>query len=921
MSARAVSSTATPGPEAGREEQTVSLTIDGMEVQAEPGTTVLQAALNADIYVPTLCYHPELEPYGGCRLCIVEVEGLRGWPISCTTQVEDGMVVRTHSDEIDTIRRETVRLILADHDINCLTCPVDGHCRLQDVAGYVGIETKPAPLREERRPLDTSNPFFTFNPNKCILCGICVRTCADIVGANAIDFAWRGMRAQIVPSTGTRWIESSCESCGECVVRCPTGALLPQGQRRASRTVTSVCPYCGAGCRIELRLRGDRIVGVSGEGQGRGWNGWTVPPNDGQLCVKGRYGMQFVHSSHRLTRPLIRVNGQLRESTWDEALDLVATKLRELKEGYGPESLAVMSSSRATNELNYLSQKFARAVLGTNNIDNCARICHSPSVHGLTRAFGSGAMTNSIREIDGAQCIFLIGSNPTEAHPVIGSRIRRTVERGAKLIVSDPRDTDLARMADIHLQVKPGTDVALANAIGHHIVEKGLENGAFIGERTENFEAFRSILEGYSPEQAERTTGVPAELIKEAAELYAQSEPAMILYCLGITEHRNGVETVMSVANLALLTGHVGKPSSGVSPIRGQNNVQGACDMAAMPEVLPGYQSWEDPDAVGKFETAWNVKLPASGQGLFCTGLWDKVESGGIHGLYIIGEDPAMSEPHSSHVRDSLESLDFLVVQELFMTPTAERADVVLPAASFAETDGTYTNTERRVQRLHKALEPPGEAKEDWEIVCEIASRMGYPMDYDHPAQIFDELRKLIPSYAGITYERLEASPGLQWPCPREDHPGTMFLHQDKFARGRGRFHAIEQQGPAEPADGEFPYLLTTGRVRAQYNVGTMSRRTDGLNTLIPENFVELNPRDAERLGLAEGARVRISSRRGSLEARVHLRDIKEGVVWMPFHFAESASNLLTNDALDPICGTPEYKACAVRLEPQDDQN
>ena len=889
------------------ETGTLQLTIDGMPVETTPGKTVLEAAIDADIYIPTLCYHPDVSPYGGCRLCLVDIEGQEGLTAACTREAEDGMAVRTDSGEIHAVRRDTLEMILADHEGGCLNCKLDGECQLQDVSRYLGLDCSTGGMLSEPQPVDDSNPFFTFNPNKCIRCGICVRTCAEYVGVHAIDFAYRGFQEAIVPSTGTLWVDSTCTSCGECVSRCPTGALTPKVAHQGSRTVDSVCPYCGTGCRVTLHLRGDRVVGVEAEG--------NAQPNEGRLCVKGRYGMEFQSSEHRLKTPLIRKDGEFVEASWDEALDLVARRFSEIKDQYGPNSLAVMSSSRSTNEISYVAQKLARAVFGTNNVDNCARICHSPSVHGLTRSFGSGAMTNSIREIDGAECILLIGSNPTEAHPVIGDRIRRAVENGTKLVVIDPRDTETAQIADLHLSVRPGTDVALANAIGHHIVTQGWTNDAFMAERTENYDAFWSVVRDYAPESVEDLTGVPAADIKRAAEMYATSEPSMILYCLGLTEHRNGVETVISVANLSLLTGHVGKPSSGVSPIRGQNNVQGACDMAAMPEVLPGYQSWEDPEVIEKFENAWGVEMPDHGQGIFCTGLWDKIHAGGIRGLYCVGEDPAMSEPNSASVRKALEDIDFLVVQELFMTPTAERADVILPAASFAEVDGTYTNTERRVQRIRKAVEPVGEARPDWAIAAEISNRMGYPMTYESASDVFEELRSLMPSYGGMTYERLDENDGLQWPCPTEDHPGTMYLHGEKFARGLGRFHGIKQQGPQEEPDEEYPFLMSTGRVREHYNVGSMTRRTNGLNDLVPRSFVEMNPADAERLGLKQGDAVKVSSRRGEVDAEVHLRNIKAGVVWMPFHFDESPTNLITNDALDPICGTPEYKACAVRID------
>lgn len=891
--------------------ETISLTIDGVRVQATRGRTVLEAAQAEGIYLPTLCYHPELEPYGACRLCIVEVEGLRGLPTACTLPAEEGMIVRTESEKLNTVRRSTLELILADHAGDCLVCRKNGHCKLQEVSSYLGVDCRPGLLREATRPIDRSNPFFEFDPNKCILCGICVRTCAEIQGAHAIDFAWRGIETRITPSGGGLWIDSNCESCGECVVRCPTAALTAENYQKASRTVKTICPYCGVGCSLCLGIRGNRIVSVQGDPES--------PVNDGKLCVKGRFGiLESVHSPRRLKKPLIRQNGGFVEASWEEALDLVAAKLSELKERYGPEGLGVISSSRATNETNYLAQKFARAALGTNKVDNCARICHAPSVHGLLRSFGSGAMTNSFREIENADCILVIGSNPTEAHPVAGSRIRRAVRKGAKLIVVDPREIELAKIADIHLPLRPGTDIALANAMAHHIITQDLHNQSFVRERTEGFEEFWAVIEKYTPEYAEKITGVPAENIREAAEMYARARPGMIIYCLGVTEHTTGVVSVQAIANLALITGHVGKPSSGVNPLRGQNNVQGSCDMGALPEFLPGYQRWDNPEHVKKFEEAWGVTLPKTPGYyplIFCSRMWDDILKGNLHSLYIIGEDVAMTEANISKVRQALQSLEFLVVQELFMTPTAELAHVVLPAAGFAEIDGTYTESERRVQRVRKAVEPPGECKPDWQIICEISRRMGYPMEYPNAGEIFDELRRLIPTYGGITYKRLDENPGLQWPCPDENHPGTRFLHSEKFTRGRGKLAGIEQEPPAEIPDEEYPFLLTTGRVLQHYNCASMTMEVPGLETLVPENFVELSPKDAARLGLVNGDQVRVASRRGEVLARARVRHITEGTVWMPFHHKDSATNLLTNDALDPICGTAELKACAVCIE------
>jgi formate dehydrogenase alpha subunit len=821
------------------------------------------------------------------------------------------MVVRTESEKINTVRRATLELILADHAGDCLICRKNGHCRLQEVSSYLGVDCRPGLLREPSRPKDASNPFFDFDPNKCILCGICVRTCAEIQGARAIDFAWRGIEAQITPSGGGLWIDSNCESCGECVVRCPTGALLPKKFESAARFVKTVCPYCGVGCSIQLGVRGNRIVSVRGDRES--------PVNDGRLCVKGRFGiMESVHSPHRLTKPLIRQNGRFVEASWDEVLDLIAEKFHALKEQYGPEGLGVISSSRAANEVNYLAQKFGRAVLGTNKVDNCARICHAPSVHGLLRSFGSGSMTNSFREIEEAVCILLIGSNTTEAHPTAGSRIRRAVRRGAKLIVADPREIELAKIADIHLPLRPGTDIALVNAMANYIITQGLQNQQFMDERTEGFEEFWVIVQKYTPEYAEGITGVPAGKIREAAELYARAQPGMIIYCLGITEHTVGVVSVQAVANLSLITGHVGKPSSGVNPLRGQNNVQGACDMGALPEFLPGYQKWDNPQHVKKFEEAWGVQLPKTPgyyPFIFCSRMWDDILMGRLRALYIIGEDVAMTEANIGKVRKALKSLDFLVVQELFITPTAELAHVVLPAAGFAEIDGTFTDSERRVQRLRRAVAPPGEAKPDWQITCEISNRMGYRMYYESSEAVFDELRQLIPAYNGITYKRLDENCGLQWPCPDENHPGTKFLHKDKFSRGKGKLAGIEQEPPAEVPDDKYPFLLTTGRVLQQYNCASMTHEVEGLTQIVPENFVELSSADAARLRITDGDCVKVASRRGEVLARAKVREIPEGVVWMPFHHVEAPTNLLTNDALDPISGTAELKACAVRIE------
>ena len=674
------------------------------------------------------------------------------------------------------------------------------------------------------------------------------------------------------------------------------------------KEILTTCPYCAVGCNLYLQVEDGEVKGLRPSQE--------HPVNRGRLCPKGATAWQIVHHPDRLTRPLIKRNGRFQEASWEEAYDLIAARFTELKEKYGGSSLGVISSTRGTNEENYLAQKFARAVLGTNNIDQCARICHSATVVGLYRAFGSGAMTNSIKELPGARAIFLIGSNPTEAHPIVGEWLKEALKNGARLVVADPRETELAKRAELHLQHRPGSDIALINAMIHHILEKGWHDKGFIEERTEGFAELERVVEGYPPERMAEVCGVPAEAIKRAAEIYATTEPASIVYCLGITEHRNGVQAVMSLANLAMVTGHVGKESSGVNPLRGQNNVQGACDMGAEPEFLPGYRPITDEEARRKFAEAWGVDLPAPGEELlFCSRMWDRALQGGLKGLYIIGLNPALTEANLNKVRKSLESLEFLVVQDLFLTETAELADVVLPAASFAEKDGTFTSTERRVQLIRKAVEPPGEAKPDWVILQELAQKMGYQMDYSHPREIMAEIASLVPIYGGISYDRLEKNFGLQWPCPAPDHPGTPFLHKERFVRGKGLFHAVRYSPPAEEPDAEYPFLLTTGRLLMQYNSGTMTRRSPQLERGAPEAFIQISAADAERLGIKDGQEVRASSRRGSVEVKAKVGGIKEGVVWMPFHYREAPANLLTNDALDPECGISEVKACAVRIE------
>lgn len=888
------------------EEKTkkITLTINGKKVEATPEQTVLEAARSAGFNIPTLCDHEDLEPFGACRLCIVQIEGQRGLPPSCLMKVADGMVVHTDTPEIRSVRKVVAELLLADHPEDCLYCEKNLSCELQRIAQELGIREKR--LRKLKRDTikDESNPFFVRDMSKCILCGRCIRTCEQITGIHAIDFVNRGYNTLVAPYNLSDITQSRCQSCGECVVRCPTGALHAREEKIPSKEVSVICPYCGVGCGILLGVREGRIVSVRG-------NRDSIV-NHGRLCVKGRFGVyDFVQHPDRLKTPLIRADsGEFREATWDEALNLVAKKLGENKGKF-----AALSSAKTSNEDNYVFQKFVRSVMKTNNIDHCARLCHSSTVTGLAAAFGSGAMTNSIEEIKGADCILLTGTNTTENHPVISLTIKEAVTRGAKLIIVDPRRIDLVEMADVFLQCVPGTDVAWINGMMNVIIEENLTADQYIKERTEGFDALKEVVKKYTPEYVEKITGIPAEDLRLAARLFGQAEKGSIVYCMGITQHITGTDNVKSLANLAMLTGNVGFESTGVNPLRGQNNVQGACDMGALPNVYPGYQPVNAPDIRAKFEKAWGVDGLDGRPGLTITEMLNAARKGEIKAMYIMGENPMLSDPDLKHVEESLDALDFLVVQDIFLTETAKKAHVVLPATSFAEKEGTFTNTERRVQLSNKVIDPPSSARGDWEIIVALATRMGYEMKYASASEIMKEIASVTPQYGGITYERIRET-GLLWPCPTPDHPGTKFLHKDKFSRGKGLFSAIEFISPDELPDKEYPLILTTGRVLYQYHTGTMTRKSRGLETLAPEPLLEINPEDAKKLNLESEDIVTVSSRRGSVTAKAKVTDrVGKGVLFLPFHFAEAAANRLTNPVTDPVSKIPEFKVCAVKVE------
>ncbi|MEX5728447.1 formate dehydrogenase major subunit [Rhodovulum iodosum] len=908
---------------------TVTLSIDGQVVRVPEGTSVMRAAAEAGISVPKLCATDSLEAFGSCRLCLVEIEGRRGTPASCTTPVADGMVVRTETDRLAKLRRGVMELYISDHPLDCLTCAANGDCELQDMAGRVGLrkvryapganhvdaETQGAanPLHV---PVDASNPYFSYDPSKCILCSRCVRACEEVQGTFALTVAGRGFEGRI-SAAAPDFMTSDCVSCGACVQACPTATLQEKTvieQGLPDRAVVTTCAYCGVGCSFRAEMQGETLVRMVP------WKGGKA--NRGHSCVKGRFAWGYASHPDRILTPMVRarIDDPWCEVSWEEALAFTASRFRAIQAAHGKGAIGGITSSRCTNEETFLVQKLIRAVFGTNNVDTCARVCHAPTGYGLKTTFGTSAGTQDFDSVAAADVVVVIGASPTDGHPVFASRLKKRLRAGATLIVIDPRRTDMVKSPHIraahHLALRPGTNVAVLTAMAHVIVTEGLVDAGFVAERCEA-DAYADWADfvaepRHAPEAVERLTGVPAAELRAAARAYATGVNGAIYYGLGVTEHSQGSTAVMAIANLAMATGNIGRPGVGVNPLRGQNNVQGSCDMGSFPHELPGYRHVGDAAARAAFETAWGVPLDAE-PGLRLPNMLDAALDGSFRGLYLQGQDLLQSDPDTRHVAAALAAMDCVVVQDLFLNETASYAHVFLPGATFLEKDGTFTNAERRINRVRRVMAPRA-GLADWQVTQRLANAMGADWAYEHPAQIMEEIAATTPAFAGVTYDLLEREGSVQWPCTDSAPGGTPVMHAGEFVRGKGRF-VITDYIPTEERTGpRFPMLLTTGRILSQYNVGAQTRRTANV-AWHDEDLLEIHPHDAEQRGIAEYDLVRLASRSGETTLRATLSErVAQGVVYTTFHHPGTQANVVTTDLSDWATNCPEYKVTAVQV-------
>jgi len=910
--------------------ETVSLTIDGNAVTVPRGTSLMRAAVDAGINVPKLCATDSLEPFGSCRLCLVEVEGRKGYPASCTTPAEPGMVVRTQTPKLQDLRKGVMELYISDHPLDCLTCSANGNCELQDMAGVTGLRNVRygvganavdgvAGAHHCDSKKDESNPYFTYDASKCIVCNRCVRACEETQGTFALTISGRGFESRVSPGQDQPFMDSECVSCGACVEACPTATLqektvIELGQPEHS--VITTCAYCGVGCGFKAEMKGSTVVRMVPWKDGKA--------NEGHSCVKGRFAWGYATHADRITKPMIRasIHDPWQEVSWEVALSHAASEFKRIQARHGKDSVGGITSSRCTNEETYLVQKLVRAALGTNNVDTCARVCHSPTGYGLGVTYGTSAGTQTFKSVEQADVIMVIGANPSDAHPVFASRMKRRLRAGARLIVVDPRRIDLVDdaphvKADVHLALRPGTNVAVITAMAHVVVTEGLMNAAYVAERCDDksFGQWRDFvsLSANSPEAFEAETGVKAADLRRAARLFAAGPNSAIYYGLGVTEHAQGSTMVIGIANLAMACGMVGREGVGVNPLRGQNNVQGSCDMGSFPHELPGYRHVSDGSARATFESAWGVPISPE-PGLRIPNMFDAAIAGSFKGLYCQGEDIAQSDPDTQHVAHALESMECIVVQDIFLNETAKYAHVFLPGSSFLEKDGTFTNAERRISRVRQVMPPlPGLA--DWEVTVRLSNALGYPMHYTHPEQIMQEIAALTPSFAGVSYEKIERLTSVQWPCNDDtDEAGTATMHQGHFVRGKGRFFITQYVPSEEKITRKFPLVLTTGRILSQYNVGAQTRRTPN-NLWHSEDRLELHPHDAQERGVVDGDWVGITSRAGQTVLRATVTErMQPGVVYTTFHFPESGANVITTDSSDWATNCPEYKVTAVQV-------
>jgi len=907
------------GTPASKSTQSVTVEIDGKKVEVPAETSIMRAAFEAGIDIPKLCATDRLKAFGSCRLCVVEIDGRKGTPSSCTTPVTDGMVVSTQSDKLSKLRQGVMELYLSDHPENCA---VGDACEVHGLAKKVGLKEVRYEGTKNHLDIkkDESNPYFNFDSTECIVCNRCVRACDEVQGTFALTISGRAFDAR-VSSGGKSFIESECVSCGACVQACPTGALKEKNLLTIgapNRSVVTTCAYCGVGCSFKAELKGNEVVRMVPLKAGGA--------NEGHSCVKGRFAWTYASHDDRQLKPMIRekITDEWRIVSWDEAISYAANGLKKVQEKYGWDSIGGITSSRCTNEEVYVVQKMVRAAFGTNNVDTCARVCHSPTGYGLNKTFGTSAGTQDFESVEHSDVIMLIGANPTAAHPVFASRIKQAMRKGAKLIVVDPRQIELVKTphveASYHLQLLPGTNVAIINALAHVVITEGLADTKFIAERcdADAFAAWAEFIKRpeNSPEAMESVSGVPATKIREAARLYANAKNGSIYYGLGVTEHSQGSTMVMGIANLAMATGNIGRKGVGVNPLRGQNNVQGSCDMGSFPHELPGYRHISNPDTRAIYEKIWNVKIKEK-PGMRIPNMLDAAIAGEYKGLYIQGEDIAQSDPNTAHVTAGLAAMDMVIVQDLFLNETAKYAHVFLPGTSFLEKDGTFTNAERRINRV-RPLMPSKTGKSEWEVACDLAKAMGYDMHYDNAAQIMDEIAATTPTFAGVSHARLDAEGSMQWPVNDNAPDGTPIMHVEKFVRGAGNFMLTPYVATEEKTNRKFPLLLTTGRVLSQYNVGAQTRRTNN-NIWHSEDTLDIHESDAELRGIKDGSWIKLSSRVGETLMRARVTDeVAPGVVYTTFHFPESGANVITTDYSDWATNCPEYKVTAVQVEPSE---